>query len=48
MPEISSMYLNTREYPNAEWQVIGSYGVGLMSPVDLESIVRDKEALSAQ
>lgn len=48
MPEISSVYLNTREYPDAEWRIIGSYGVGLMSQAALENIVRDKEALSAQ
>jgi hypothetical protein len=48
MPEISSVYLNTRVYPDAEWRIIGSYGVGLMSQPDLESIVRNKEARSAQ
>lgn len=48
MPEISSVWLNPRQYPDAEWRLIGSYGVGLMSPVGLESIVREKEALSVQ
>jgi hypothetical protein len=29
--EISSVYLNTREYSDAEWRIIGSSGVGPMS-----------------
>jgi len=48
MAEISSVYLNMREYPDAEWRIIGSYGVGLMSQAELERIVRDKETLSVQ
>jgi hypothetical protein len=48
MPEISSVHLNTREYPDAKWRLIGSYTVGLMSQAGLESIVREKEARSAQ
>jgi hypothetical protein len=48
MPEISFVYLNAREYPDAKWRVIGSYSVGPMSDQGLESIVREKEAKSAQ
>jgi hypothetical protein len=42
------VYLNAQEYPDAKWRIIGSYGMGLMSQEDLEGIVRDKEARSAQ
>jgi hypothetical protein len=42
------VYLNAREYPDAKWRVIGSYSVGSMSDRGLESIVREKEAKSAQ
>jgi hypothetical protein len=48
MPEISSVHLNTREYPDAKWRLIGSYTVDLMSQAGLEGIVREKEARSAQ
>jgi hypothetical protein len=48
MPEIASVYLNAREYPDAQWRLIGSTSIGLMSQADLESIVKDKETLSAQ
>ena len=48
MPEISFVHLNTQEYPDAKWRLIGSYTVGLMSQAGLESIVREKEARSAQ
>jgi hypothetical protein len=48
VPEIAFVHLNTREYPDATWRIIGSYGVELMSRAGLESIVRDKEALSSQ
>jgi hypothetical protein len=48
MPEISSVHLNTHEYPDAKWRLIASYTVGLMSQAGLESIVREKEAQSAQ
>jgi hypothetical protein len=48
MPEVSLVYLNTREYADAKWQFIGSFRVGLMSQADLESIVRDKETRAAQ
>jgi hypothetical protein len=48
MPEISSVHLNTQEYPDAKWRLIGSCIVGLMSQAGLESIVREKEARSAQ
>jgi hypothetical protein len=48
MPEIASVYLNTREYSDASWRVIGSYRVDLMSQAGLERIVKDKEARSIQ
>jgi hypothetical protein len=48
MPEISFVHLNTQEYPDAKWRLIGSYTVDLMSQAGLESIVREKEARSAQ
>jgi hypothetical protein len=47
-PEISSVYLNVQEYADAKWRLIGSYTVGLMSQADLETIIREKEARSAQ
>jgi hypothetical protein len=48
MPEIAFVHLNTREYPDAQWRLIGSTSGGLMSPADLESIGREKETQSAQ
>jgi hypothetical protein len=48
MPEISFVYLNAREYPDASWRVIGAYSVLPMSSTDLEGIVREKEAKSEQ
>jgi hypothetical protein len=48
MPEISFVYLNAREYPDAKWRLIGSYSVGLMSTQGLVAIVREKEAKSAE
>ncbi|MGH6847912.1 MAG: hypothetical protein ACREC0_10890 [Methylocella sp.] len=48
IPEISSVYLNTREYQDATWRVMGTYTVGLMSEALLEGIVREKESKSAK
>jgi hypothetical protein len=48
MPELSSVYLNAQEYPDARWRVNGLYSVGSMSDQGLESIVREKEAKSAE
>jgi hypothetical protein len=44
MPEVSSIYLNSKEYENARWSVCQVYSVDLMSAVGLEKIVREKES----
>jgi len=48
MPEISSIYLNSREYDDAKWRVCQVYSVDLMSPTELEKIVREKESKAAE
>ena len=47
MPEISSIYLNSKEYDDAKWRVCQVYSVDLMSPTELKKIVREKEAKAA-
>jgi hypothetical protein len=44
MPEVASIYLNAREYPDAKWQVKQVHRVDLTSKEDLETIVREKES----
>jgi hypothetical protein len=48
MPELSSVYLNAREYPDAKWHVMQVYSVENMSAEAVETIVRDKEKKSAE
>jgi hypothetical protein len=48
MPEISTVWLNAREYRDAKWRQLGTYSPGLMCKDDLEAIVREKEAKSAE
>jgi sulfate adenylyltransferase subunit 1 (EFTu-like GTPase family) len=47
MPEISSIYLNAREYPDANWRIMQVHSVGPLSRDDLETVVRQKEAKAA-
>jgi hypothetical protein len=47
MSEISSIYLNNKEYDDAKWRVCQVYSVDLMSPTELEKIVREKESKAA-
>jgi hypothetical protein len=46
IPEVSFVYFNKQEYPDARWCAGGVHTVGLMSEKALEAIVRDKEAKS--
>jgi hypothetical protein len=48
MPEISSIYLNSKEYDDSKWSVCQVYSVDLMSPTELEKIVREKESKAAE
>jgi hypothetical protein len=48
MPEISTIYLNSKEYDDAKWRVCQVYSVDLMSPTELEKIVREKESKAAE
>lgn len=48
MPEVSSIYLNGKEYDDAKWSVCQVYSVDLMSPTELEKIVREKESKAAE
>ena len=43
IPELSSVYLNAKEYKDAKWQVCQVYGTPRMSRDRLVDIVRDKE-----
>jgi hypothetical protein len=43
MPEVSSIYLNNKEYDDPRWSVSQVYSVDLMSAAALENIVREKE-----
>jgi hypothetical protein len=46
IPEVSFVYFNKEEYPDARWSAGGVHTVRLMSEKALEAIVRDKEAKS--
>lgn len=46
IPEVSFVYFNKQEYPDAGWSAAGVHTVGVMSEKALEAIVRDKEAKS--
>lgn len=48
IPELSSIYVNAREYDDAEWRIVQIHSVGLMSKSDLQAIVRGKEAKAAR
>ncbi len=43
IPELSSVYLNAKEYKDAKWQVYQVYGTPRISRDRLVDIVRDKE-----
>jgi hypothetical protein len=43
IPELSFVYLNASEYPDAKWRIVQVYNVPIMSRVRLLDIVRDKE-----
>jgi hypothetical protein len=44
MPEVSFIWVNTKEYSDAKWRLVSAYSVGLMSVDSLEAIVRGKES----
>jgi hypothetical protein len=46
-PEVSFVYFNKQEYPDARWRAGGVHTVRLMSEKALHAIVREKEAKSA-
>jgi hypothetical protein len=46
IPEVSFVYFNKQEYPDARWTTGSVHTVGRMSEKALEAIVRDKEAKS--
>jgi hypothetical protein len=48
MPEVSYIYLNSREYEDAKWSVGQVYSVDLMSAAGLGAIVKEKESKAAQ
>jgi hypothetical protein len=48
IPEVSFVYFNNQEYPDARWSAGGVHTVGLMSEKGLEAIIRDKEAKSIE
>jgi len=48
MPEVSSIYLNSKEYDDAKWSVCQVYSLDLMSAEGLQDIVRDKESKAAE
>jgi hypothetical protein len=48
MPEVTSVYVNTEEYPDAKWRLDGVYTVEDVSSADLEAIIREKEAKSVE
>jgi hypothetical protein len=45
-PEVWSIWVNTKEYSNAEWQLLGTHCPNLMAVDGLEAIVREKETKS--
>lgn len=44
MPEVSYIYLNSKEYDDAKWRICQVYSLDLMSAERLEEIVREKES----
>jgi len=48
MPEVSSIYLNSKEYDDAKWNVCQVYSFDLMSSEGLEEIIREKESKAAE
>lgn len=48
MPELSYVYLNSKEYDDAKWRVCQIYSLDLMSAEGLQEIVRDKESKTAE
>jgi hypothetical protein len=47
-PEVSFVYLNSKEYDDAKWSVAQVHAVDLMSAAGLAEIVREKEAKAAE
>jgi hypothetical protein len=48
MPEVSSIYLNSKGCDDAKWSVCQVYSLDLMSAEGLEEIVREKESKAAE
>ena len=48
MPEVCSIYLNSKEYDDAKWSVCQVYSLDLMSAEGLQRIVREKESKAAE
>jgi hypothetical protein len=48
MPEVSSIYLNSKEYDDSKWSVCQVYSLDLMSAEGLQKIVREKESKAAE
>jgi hypothetical protein len=48
MPEVSSIYLNSKGYDDSKWSVCQVYSLDLMSAEGLEEIVREKESKAAE
>jgi len=46
IPEVSFVYLDSKEYENPKWRVIQCYDGKIMSREKLRAVVRDKEAQS--
>jgi len=47
MPEFSFVYLNAKEYVDAQWRIAQTYGVDNMSMDKLEAIIKEKESKAA-
>jgi hypothetical protein len=48
MPEVHSIYLNSKEYDDARWSVCQVRSLDLMSPAGLKDIVTEKESKAVQ
>lgn len=48
IPELSFVYLNTREYDDARWRIVQVYDGQIMSRDQLLDIVKDKEKCAVQ
>ncbi len=48
VPEVTSVYLNAREYPDAKWRLMQAHSVGLTSKNALETIIRTNETKASE